>query len=107
MVLVELVNTRPGQEIDISDEQKWAEDLLGPNRLYRQTAASTGEENLTAVLDDLERVLVEIARSPSTLSRDELQEIRQRIESQGILFKIRVLGSQAQNPESLMKSETL
>jgi hypothetical protein len=107
MVLVELVNTRPGQEIDISDEQKWAEDLLGTNRLYRQTAASTGEESVTAVLEDLERVLVEIARSPSTLSRDELQEIRQRIESQGILFKIRVLGSQMRNPETLMKSETL
>jgi hypothetical protein len=107
LVLVELVNTRPGQQIDISDEQKWAEDLLGANRLYRQTAASTGEDSLTAVLEDLERVLVEIARSPSTLSRDELQDIRQRIESQGILFKIRVLGSQMRNSEGLMKSETL
>ncbi len=107
MVLVELVNTLPGQQIDISDEQKWAEDLLGANRLYRQTAATAGEGSLTAVLDDLERVLVEIARGPATLSGDELQEIRQRIESQGILFKIRVLGSQMRNPESLMKSETL
>jgi hypothetical protein len=106
MVLVELANARPGREIDISDEQKWAEDLLGANRLYRQTAATSGEESLTAVLDDLERVLVEIARSPSTLSHDELQEIRERIESQGILFKIRVIGSQINSPESLMKSET-
>jgi hypothetical protein len=105
MVLVELANARPGGEIDISDEQQWAEDLLGANRLYRQTAATTGEKSLTAVLDDLERVLVEIARSPSTLSREELQEIRERIESQGILFKIRVLGSQINSPESLMKSE--
>jgi hypothetical protein len=36
---------------------------------------------------------VEIAHSPSTMSSDEFNQIRQRIESQGIIFKVRVLGS--------------
>ncbi len=101
MVLVELVNANPDRKMDISDEQKWAEDLLVANRLYRQTAARTGDENVAVVLEDLERVLVEIAHSPSTLSREELAEIRKRIESQGNLIQGSLAGlADARRPKS-------
>jgi hypothetical protein len=99
MILVELANSKPGREVDISNEQKWAEDLVSANRLYRQTAASTGEQDVAAVLDDLERFLVEVAHSPSKLSGEEFEQMRERMEAQGILFKIRVLGSRMRNPE--------
>ena len=42
---------------------------------------------------DLERVLVEIAHSPSKATSPELEKIRQRIEAEGILFKVRVVES--------------
>jgi len=48
------------------------------------------------VLDDLERVLIEIANGPSTISSARLDAIRRRIEDKGILFKIRVVGSQVE-----------
>jgi hypothetical protein len=93
MVLIELANARGHGPVDISAEQQRAEDLLDSNRLYRQTATSAGDASLASVLDDLERVLLEIAHSPSQISSQQLDELRRRIESQGILFKVRVIGS--------------
>lgn len=94
MVLVELVNAKPGGTLDISTEQHRAEDLVAANRLYRQTALRAGETGMASVLDELERVLVEIANSPAKVSSPQLAELRKRIESRGILFKIRVIGSE-------------
>jgi hypothetical protein len=98
MFLVELEHAQPaapGQKvINISAEQQRAEDLLQENRLYRQTAASEGDAGLASVLDELERVLVDIAHSPGEISPAQLQSIQKRIESRGILFKVRVIGKQ-------------
>jgi hypothetical protein len=46
------------------------------------------------LLDDLGRVLAEIANGPSDLSPGDLQQIRRRIESDDLLFKVRVVGSE-------------
>ena len=93
--LMELVNTDPAGDVDISTEQASVRDLVPANRLIRQAATEVGEAGMAGLLDDLERVLVEIAHSPSTVSPEEFNEIRGRIESQGIIFKVRVLGSDA------------
>lgn len=99
MVLVELENARGTGPIDISAERDRAEDLVAANRLYRQTAARAGEAGVANVLDELERVLVEIAHSPSEVSQAQLEELRHRIEAQGILFKVRVIDSQVKQRE--------
>ena len=99
MVLVELVNATDQGPVDVSAERELAHNLVANSRLYRQTAARAGETAVASVLDDLERVLVEIANGPSTLSSREMQELRKRIESKGILFKVKVLGSQVQERE--------
>jgi len=101
MVLAELSNAPEEKgKLDISDERQIAEELLDDNRLYRQTAATTGDAAVANVLDDLERVLLEIAHSPSEVSSSQLAELRQRIESRGLLFKVRVLGSRVRDEES-------
>lgn len=94
MVLVELMNARPDESLDISSQQRLVEDLVSANRLYRQTAARAKDKGVVSLLDELERVLLDIAHEPSKLSGPELQEIRERIEAQGIVFKVRVVGSQ-------------
>ena len=66
---------------------------MSENRLYRQTARFTGQTAVAGVLEELERVLLDIAHSPSEISARELEDLRQRLESEGILFKIRVLRS--------------
>ena len=92
-VLLELLNTPSDGTVNIAAEQQRAEDLVAANRIYRQTATRAGEPGIANVLDDLERVLLEIARGPSELSAADLEGIRQRIENQGILFKVRVTDS--------------
>ncbi len=93
LVLVELSNAPSNGKVDISSEQRMASELVGENRLYRQTALNAGEVGVASVLDQLERVLVEVANSPSEVSSKEMETLRKRIESQGILFKVRVIGS--------------
>jgi hypothetical protein len=99
MVLIELANARSPGSLDISAEQERAVDLVSENRLYRQTAGHTGDAAVASVLDELERVLLDITHAPSRLSPGELDKLRQRLEAEGILFKIRVLGSNVRNQE--------
>jgi hypothetical protein len=100
MVLIELANANPNSTMDISEEQERASDLVTETRLYRQTAARTGDTRITGVLDELERVLVDITHAPSNMTKGQLEELRQRLEAEGILFKIRVLGSNVRSQES-------
>lgn len=99
MVLIELLHAQGNGTVDISSEQQRAEELVEANRLYRQTAARAGEAGVASVLDDLERILLEVANSPSKLSSPEVDELRRRIEAKGILFKVRVIGSQVRERE--------
>ncbi len=104
MLLLELVNAgADGKPVDISTEQQWAEELVGANRLYRQTVARSGDQGVASVLDELERLLVEIAHRPSSLKPAELDEFRQRIESRGLLFRVRVIETQVRDKEKASK----
>ena len=93
MVLVELVSAGGDGTVDISGEQARAEQLVSANRLYRQTAVATGDAAVVDLLDELERVLVDVAASPSQVSTSDLDEVQKRIESKGLLFKVRVAAS--------------
>jgi hypothetical protein len=93
MILVELVNNASAGTVDISEEKQRARDLVSENRLFRQAAIKSGDMGVSSVLDDLERTLLEVAHSPSKLDSTEFRQIRERIESEGILFKIRVVGN--------------
>jgi hypothetical protein len=99
MVLIELTNANPKGSLDISAEQERAGGLVTETRLYRQTAARTGDARITGVLDELERVLVEITHAPSNITQPQLEEMRERLEAEGILFKIRVLGANVRKQE--------
>jgi hypothetical protein len=99
MVLIELANADPKAALDISAEQERAHGLVSETRLYRQTAAGTGDAAVETVLDQLERVLLDITHEPSRLSPEELEKLRERLKAEGILFKIRVLGSNVRREE--------
>ncbi|HLK48573.1 MAG TPA: hypothetical protein VKT49_10590 [Bryobacteraceae bacterium] len=99
MVLTELANASAAGPLDISFEQERAADLLGENRLYRQSATGSGDALVADVLDELERVLLEIEHAPSRISPDELDDLRLRLRAEGILFKLRVLGSNVRDQQ--------
>lgn len=106
MLLVEIMNADGKGATDLTMEQQQARDLLDANRLYRQSAQRTGDPAITRTLDELERVLVEVANGPSEVSDQELSSLRKQIESQGLLFKIRVIGSKVRQPAKTSDAST-
>ena len=101
MLLIELTHAGGGKEVDISQEQQRAGDLLAANRLYRQTAQQVGDKKTAQVLDELGRMLLEIAHQPSTISAANLKDIQDRIDSEGLLFKVRVGVEQVQHQREI------
>ncbi len=93
MLLIQIMNSDGRAPLDFSDEQGRARDLLDANHLYRVSAQQAGDPKIARLLDELGGVLAEVANSPEKLSQGDLKEIRGRIESEGLLFKVRVVGS--------------
>jgi hypothetical protein len=98
-MLVELAGTTPGERVSIAAEQQRAGDLLAATRLYRRAALDAGDSSVAEVLELLQRILVEVTGSPSELSSFELQALQSRIETQGLLFKLRIASSAVRNRE--------
>ena len=71
---------------------------LGARSARGQPALSAGQPGATTpalsqVLEDLEPVLLEIANSPSQITSDEFEALRDRIEARSLVFKVRVTGA--------------
>jgi hypothetical protein len=95
-ILVELLSADASEEIDLTAERQRAGDLVAANRLYRQIANSTGDVAITQLLDELERLLVELAASPSQVSSEEMARVKQQVAARDLLFKVRVVSSAIQ-----------
>ena len=100
-VLIELLHS-PAEGPAAERERARAQELLAANRLYRQTAASAGERGVSDVLEDLERVLLEASHGAAPVSLEGLEGLRRKAEAEGVLFKIRVLGSRVREREEAM-----
>ena len=105
MLLVEIMNAEGDAHgpINFSAEQAQARELLDSNHLYRVSAQQAGDPQVARLLDQLGRVLAEIANGPAEVSPGDLQQVRHTIQSEGLLFKVRVVGaevnSRARRPE--------
>ncbi|HEU4887310.1 MAG TPA: hypothetical protein VFV49_05445 [Thermoanaerobaculia bacterium] len=90
-MLLELTNLTAKTDVDVTTEQQRAEELLVSNRLYRRTALDRGEDRVATLLDELEPVLMQIAHGPSQMTPEELRKVQKRVETKGLVFKLRVL----------------
>lgn len=103
-LLVELMDA-PGEggsesaTADFSFERATASELVSSGRLYRVTARQNGDVRFARMLDDLEPVLVDVARSPEHMNRNDLQSLRARIDEASLLFKVRALSSEIRDRE--------
>jgi len=99
-----------GEQVDLPLRGE-AQQLLTDNRLYRQSVDRSNDPLLTAALDHLERVLLEVANSPEELSAADIARIEQEMNTQGLLFQIRVLrtkvSEQKQDAQAISKGVTL
>ena len=107
ILLVEVLAAEPKGKADFAAAQDQARDLLDSNRLYRSSSTPTAKDPaVQKTLDELERVLVEISNSPQNVSQDDIDRLQHNIVSQGLLFKVRVIGSKLkeQNKQATSKS---
>jgi hypothetical protein len=94
MLLVEIMNADAKGPINFSSEQAEARELLDSNHLYRVSSQQAGDPQVARLLDQLGRVLAEIANGPAEVSPQDLEQVRHTIQSEGLLFKVRVVGSE-------------
>jgi hypothetical protein len=99
LVLIELLNAPSGDLLDVRSEREEAGDLLTDNRLYQAAAEQAGKPLIAEVLDDLERVWIELRHSPDKLSPDDITRLRAMLEERGTLFKIRVINAGIQEEQ--------
>jgi hypothetical protein len=92
-LLVELKHAEPSTEGPIQAE---ARELLASNRLYRESVKQAGDPTLASALDHLERVLIEVSNEPTGLSQARLDELQKEMNTDGLLFEVRVLRSRVQ-----------
>ncbi len=99
-----------GENVDLPLQVE-ARQLLTDNRLYRQSVAQSNDPLLATALDHLERVLLEVANSPDELSSADIARIEKEMNTQGLLFQIRVLrtkvSEQKFNAQAAPKGATL
>ncbi|NQW04577.1 MAG: hypothetical protein HQ485_11180 [Acidobacteria bacterium] len=106
LLLVEVMNAPDNDAVFASYERETADDLLSSSRLYRQTANHTGHLQLASLLEDLERILVEIARSPEELNREDLDALRSHIEQDDLIFKVRVFTDEVRERQKTISTST-
>jgi anti-sigma-K factor RskA len=82
-----------GADDALSMQPQRVEDLVTANRIYRQTAQQKGDERIAELLSDLEPILLELANAGSSLEGKKLADLQRRIDSKGLLFKVRVMSA--------------
>ncbi len=103
-MLLELSNADAKHPLDVTSESRRAGELVASNRIYRQTATRRGETRIASLLSDLEPVLLELSHAGSTLSPDEIASLQKRIDSKGLLFKVRVVSAQVNGQDGATKA---
>lgn len=89
VLLLEVVNAPAGEM-----GRETARELVRESRLYRQTAYRVGDVATGEVLDEIERLLLDVAHGTTSA-----ETLRARIEGQDVLFKLRVLQTNVQSRE--------
>jgi hypothetical protein len=80
----------PAMATPIRDE---ARSLLAANKVCREKAAETSDPELTTALDHLDQLLVEAANEPGGLNARSIARLQEQMNSDGLLFEVRVLRS--------------
>jgi anti-sigma-K factor RskA len=93
-VLSELVNAEAQGPVVLASDRARAADLVAAGRVYRRSADALGEAATSELLEDLERVLLDVANSSPEDAPEELRDVRGRIEQQDLVFRLRVVGAE-------------
>ena len=77
---------------------------MDSGRLYYATAQQNGDVQLAQMLEDLNAVLIEVARSPEKPSANDMASLRARINDSALLFKVRAVSNQIHDREKTLNA---
>lgn len=92
-LLIELKHADASSADTASPIRAEARNLLAANRVCRQSAEQIDDRALATFLDRLDRVLGELASEPGGLSGSALTRLQNEMNTEGLLFEVRVLRS--------------
>ena len=100
--LVELKHARADDTELASPLREEARSLLAANRKVRADTAQAGDPALTAALDHLNELLDAMASHPGGLNAAAIARLQDEMNSDGLLFEVRVLRSRIPRGKSAM-----
>ena len=92
-LLVELKHADADDVEIIPPLRDQASNLLAANRQFREDAEKSGDPALSAALDRLQNLLTELTSQPGGLNAAALTRLRHEMDTDGLLFEVRVLRS--------------
>lgn len=93
-VLTEVKNASADAPPFVIADRDTLEDLVRKNRLYLDAAQASGQTSLASVLEQMQPLLLELARAPENPTADDIRTLQKRIEKRGALLELRVAGEQ-------------
>jgi hypothetical protein len=98
--LVELKHADLDSPAMASPMRDEARSLLAANRVCLEKAAGASDPELTTALDHLDRLLEEAANEPGGLNSRSIAKLQDEMQSDGLLFEVRVLRSRIASREA-------
>jgi hypothetical protein len=90
LLLTEVANMSDSESAKLASERARAKDLVKEGRLLRQWSRN---DESTAILDEVERFVIELANAPDRLGSVEIRELKRHLDSESLLFKVRIIES--------------
>jgi len=90
LLLTEVANMNDSDAAEFAASRARAKDLVNEGRLLQQVMLSqaSGSEPL---LDEVGRFMLEVANAPDSVNEGEIQDLKQRIDAESLLFKVRII----------------
>jgi len=104
-LLVELKHVDAENEAMMPPLRDEARSLLEANHVCRKKAEESGDTELKSALDRLDHLLTEMANQPGGLDAAAIERLKHEMNSDGLLFEVRVLRSRARDREPARGSQ--
>jgi hypothetical protein len=87
LLLTEVTNMNAADTSEFAASRARAKDLVNEGRLMQQVMTSRSEP----LLDEVGRFVLEVANAPDSVSVGEIEGLKQRIDAESLLFKVRII----------------
>jgi hypothetical protein len=97
MLLTEISNISETEQSDLAAARDRAHDLVDEGRLMRQALGKQEDNAVLPLVDQVERFMLEVANTPDPAGAAEIRGLKQQMDSDSLLFKVRIVETNLRN----------